>query len=874
MIRFAGVELLTEDPEGLARQFVERYLEWPRSILNSPTRSIDSKSRIQRPQWPDPPKLRPNQLYWPTGATRWSCFIGLASTEKKDLILEALDRVSSGTLELSLDDQPDADVTVTIDNGVDGPSFNLQEKISVKMYVLGIQPVSQTDDTLWIIPLVDGRFGWQASMFAATSTATSWAALHAQIEHALDVVIDRDTINPITAPDWTPDTEYDIGDEVTVNGGVYVCSGDGVSGSSGPTGTGTGISDGSVSWDFVGTQKYGVPDKCIFRNGIINSAPALDMYAWATNQRLVHEFDDTYRLRSKATAFDLYEAQRDAQLEDSEAGGSSAGGDGGSGGDADIPGDIVFHFTNDSTSDLHQVSQATHPDWAAGRPLEVMCTAVFKEDDDSNLDDLESLANVWSADFWLWSEYRFTWNFNRWLNWRFTGYEDYLLIDAAPSIQNPSVQTANTFVKSLPPLSFGWDFVPLQIKGQANDCGGSKGNDGDPGSGGGALPCCCNPLDCVDLCKVVATDVVTTCGICVNGALRRYSVDVGLWSGHEAISGTIVLIYQSGCEWRSFEYTFGSSFYQWVLIPGQYLQLQHTGGDDALGLTNGYRQIKYVFKGAVEDWACLCNMSLTIQYPERTPHYVGMFGIVCLLPYLTTSTTTPCVPCRPGADCYVIHWPGSAFDSCLNGGTWTGDDPSVAKNVTVISTSVGSSDGICKWVNTPDNPAQFGDNGTFYQLFTDRYAGVVEVGIVFNYSGQGVVSAIYQCRLDDWDCETGGTLSFVSQYSICPEPVWPATISVTISDCSFSSANPDNGFGCGYGSGRPDCTGLGCRYVADIGYINTGTPNSPDGPWTWTEYNDPGDPGHSGCGDHGCACGSPPDTPPVSYTDTYLTSCQ
>jgi len=52
---------------------------------------------------------------------------------------------------------------------------------------------------------------------------------------------------------WTITTAYALDDRVTNSGNVYVCVTAGTSaGAGGPSGTGTGIADGTVVWDFVG----------------------------------------------------------------------------------------------------------------------------------------------------------------------------------------------------------------------------------------------------------------------------------------------------------------------------------------------------------------------------------------------------------------------------------------------------------------------------------------------------------------------------------------------------------------------------------------------------------------------------------------------
>lgn len=53
---------------------------------------------------------------------------------------------------------------------------------------------------------------------------------------------------------WTASTAYALDDHVNNGGNVYVCTTAGTSaGSGGPTGTGSGITDGTAVWSYVGT---------------------------------------------------------------------------------------------------------------------------------------------------------------------------------------------------------------------------------------------------------------------------------------------------------------------------------------------------------------------------------------------------------------------------------------------------------------------------------------------------------------------------------------------------------------------------------------------------------------------------------------------
>jgi methyl coenzyme M reductase beta subunit len=57
------------------------------------------------------------------------------------------------------------------------------------------------------------------------------------------------------APDWVNSTAYKYNQLVNNDTGkIYVCTAEGTSaGSGGPTGTSTGITDGGVTWNYVGT---------------------------------------------------------------------------------------------------------------------------------------------------------------------------------------------------------------------------------------------------------------------------------------------------------------------------------------------------------------------------------------------------------------------------------------------------------------------------------------------------------------------------------------------------------------------------------------------------------------------------------------------
>lgn len=506
-ITFAGVDLLLEDPEGAAAAHVQRYLGWPESQINAPSRVIDTKSRIQRPNWPDRPKLKPNQLYMPSGATRWGQFFGLATTTQKNAIIAELASGGSlGILEITLDDDPVAVpvVTCTEDDG----TFDLQNSILAYMHMLPPQPVARTaaatDDDLWIIPLVDERFWWQTAMFV--SVAETWADLLSEFRTSLGASMTRDTIADVDS-------------------------------------------------------EYGIPDACFFRNGAINTAAAVDLYCWCTNQRLVPKDISvgTWMLRgvlpsppstttgttptgstTSSTTLSpdcLYTSQRDAQLTTVNSGLASAGGECDSTYSGDVPSEIKFHFTNDGSTELLAYIAGTAPLYADGGTLDVVCPATSTGSNDA---DLEAMADKWANGFWNWSKWRFNWSFNRLLNWHMIGYEDYVLIDLS---RHRRGYNARTVIKTLPPISWGMDTVPTQLSTGGNTCGG-----GSNGSTTSACGCC----DCKDCLPPDVTSIGSaTCSACTNGAAGSYTFNPGVFAAYPALGGLQTVTHVSGCTWQS-----------------------------------------------------------------------------------------------------------------------------------------------------------------------------------------------------------------------------------------------------------------------------------------------------------------------------------
>lgn len=179
-IKYADQALCLKDPDGRVQAFMDAYqpLEdlrqwstptWALSSRRHPRSAVRERSGgIAVPNYPAPPKLRLNELYWPTGAGRWAYFVGLASKTIKDAV-----------------------VATAYANGNDAQTLVLEtnqgDAIQTEMHLLQPRPVSCTDgETLWLLPLVDERYYWQwkntgnltlTTGTGSTTTGKSWAVV-------------------------------------------------------------------------------------------------------------------------------------------------------------------------------------------------------------------------------------------------------------------------------------------------------------------------------------------------------------------------------------------------------------------------------------------------------------------------------------------------------------------------------------------------------------------------------------------------------------------------------------------------------------------------------------------------------------------------
>lgn len=209
-IRYAGIDLLLEDPEGNVRTWLDRHLselsasifcpDQPgakevrfASVLNSglpivaetsssgfPATDTQTVRRVGLPvgNYPRQPRPRINSLYWPTGATRWACGLFLIPHANLASVLDACAGEQSQVFELV------ADTGVAVSTGGSGSSGGggfvgeTTAGISASMFALAPRPISaqgvNPDDQLWLLPLVDARYFWQY-YHVGQYTPSTWA---------------------------------------------------------------------------------------------------------------------------------------------------------------------------------------------------------------------------------------------------------------------------------------------------------------------------------------------------------------------------------------------------------------------------------------------------------------------------------------------------------------------------------------------------------------------------------------------------------------------------------------------------------------------------------------------------------------------------
>lgn len=131
------------------------------------------------------PTIKIGQWYYPTQASRWSVFRGLATSSQAAAMLEATGGTTPQTFNMMATPQ---DATNLL-------GYNL----STQMYMLPPRPLSELGgkyDGLYLITLVDERYYWQASpvTLAPITAITTWTNLLSTLQTALGISFTYSTI--------------------------------------------------------------------------------------------------------------------------------------------------------------------------------------------------------------------------------------------------------------------------------------------------------------------------------------------------------------------------------------------------------------------------------------------------------------------------------------------------------------------------------------------------------------------------------------------------------------------------------------------------------------------------------------------------------
>lgn len=207
MIKYAGQNLLLEDPRGDLADFLDRHFSlddlrlWGRypaatlSPIRGP-RSVKCLSLgIPIINYPSPPPLRINSLYWPSGATRWACGLFLCD----DPTLGKIQTAVTGESRESYEPQQLVLADSTFDKTIAPDAFTVDSQgnvaLSVSMYMLSPRPISNvsSDSRLWLLPLVDERYYWRDR--TGTVNTTSWTTYFDSLFSALATESDIDTVS-------------------------------------------------------------------------------------------------------------------------------------------------------------------------------------------------------------------------------------------------------------------------------------------------------------------------------------------------------------------------------------------------------------------------------------------------------------------------------------------------------------------------------------------------------------------------------------------------------------------------------------------------------------------------------------------------------
>ena len=180
-LSYGGVPLLIPDDDGAVIDFIDEFLplddmndqaeHYTRQSDRMEARKYSHTVNLPRPTFAPPPPPRLNQLYWPTGATRWARGYFLVDTPRLDEINK---QFKKGRKPLDL------------------VAKNRDDEFSTSLYMLPPRQISAVKDSkqlLYLLPLVDERYLWKQRRASPEKLqpGTSWAALLSRLTNDLGI---------------------------------------------------------------------------------------------------------------------------------------------------------------------------------------------------------------------------------------------------------------------------------------------------------------------------------------------------------------------------------------------------------------------------------------------------------------------------------------------------------------------------------------------------------------------------------------------------------------------------------------------------------------------------------------------------------------
>lgn len=430
-LRYAGVDLLIEEPDGPVKAFLDDHLPnlWERLFPAEPVWSREHRTRalctcggfVGLPQLNHVRETRPqlNTLYWPSGAARWASGLFFVTAEQYDTILDEVLDGEAGEVRRN--------VPAAFEFGPEDVITKTTELYALHPYPLTRREL--TDDKsqqLLLLPLVDVRYYWQWKHVGELFAPVSWSDAFEKCRLSLDV---------------------------------------------------TTLTADSVSADL------GYPSPSEFRRKFENAAMILDAVAASVGQRVYRELDGTVRSKY-ATATDRDQVIAALQSTSEKAwssggllyGGEVAPEEGSTepirftapavpstvlviyrDPDDETPGAAIQLDPVEILQDAGDIEERTHLAFTSD------CTKIFRcahpTDDDADDSFADKLAKKITLEWMRWQRLFYEGVFPGILDWTFSGWDDVTIWSFAVPGANGEPQ-CRTHVRSIVPF-VGTESLPI-----------------------------------------------------------------------------------------------------------------------------------------------------------------------------------------------------------------------------------------------------------------------------------------------------------------------------------------------------------------------------------------------------------------------------